>query len=158
MGMLNVKKQLDEVVNRIFRESRTYYGQPVSPSLRKLVIVEGGSLEGKILVPYWFSTLQKGRGTRKSNKTTFDQRGLSDFGRALYDWMDRRGMFTSQTEKGKINEAKGLAWYINKYGTKHYRSGVYVDIYDTIVKEAVEELRKGMLIEAKSIISEMVKL
>jgi hypothetical protein len=156
--MLNVEESLNRLVDSIFSKGKSFYGSPLSPSLKKLVRVEASLWSGKVIVPRWFPVTQFGRGPRKTTKTTFDARGLSLFGQAIYAWMQKRNMFRSQTEQGKINEAKGLAWYINKHGNKHYRNGTYIDIYDTLIKELVVDLRKEFSREAVSITSDLVKL
>jgi len=159
--MLNVKADLEKLVNEIFAKGKSFYGSPLSPSLRKLVHIEGTHTSGQVEVPRWFPVLQKGRGPRKTTKTNyFNVNGyrLSTFQYAIYNWMDKHNMFESQTQAGKINEAKGMAWYINKYGNKHYRSGQYIDVYDTLVKELKTELRKEFTKEALRITSNLVKL
>jgi hypothetical protein len=161
MDMLNVKESLEKLVNDIFSKGKSFYGKPLSNSLKSLVIVEGDKDKGRVLVPYWFDVVQRGRGKRKTNKGdffSFKGRELSTFQIAIYNWMEKNGRFESRTENGKINEAKGLAWYINKFGTKHYRSGQYIDIYDTLVKELAEDMRKQYMEEAMKITSDLVKL
>lgn len=155
--MLNVKTKLEEIVDRIFKEGKTFYDEPLSPSIRRLVHVEGDATKGKILVPYWFSVVQDGRGPAKRGSRA-GKGQLTEFGKAIYAWMDKRNMFNSKTAKGKVNEAKGLAWYINKHGTKHYRNGKYIDIYDTIIKESVAMIRKDIHQAALKITSNLVKL
>lgn len=157
MDTFNVKESLDKIVDRIFKEGKSFYNEPLSPSIRRLVHVEGDATKGKILVPYWFSVVQYGRGPAKRGSKAGPGK-LTDFGKAIYAWMDKRNMFTSKTAKGKINEAKGLAWYINKHGTKHYRNGKYIDIYDTIIKESVAMMRKDIRQTALKITSNLVKL
>jgi hypothetical protein len=159
--MLNVKDLLDKLVDDIFAKGKSFYNAPLSLSLKPLVHVEGDKNSGKVIVPRWFPVTQKGRGPRKTTKTTwtnFKGYEMSTFQLAIYLWLEKKNGFESTTDAGKINEAKGLAWYINKYGNKHYRSGVYIDIYDTLVKELTIEVRKQFMVEAVRITSELVKL
>ena len=158
MDTLNVDKVLNKLLDDIFAKGKSFYGKPLSPSVRQLMVVEANEFSGKVLVPEWFPVFQKGRGPRKTNKTTFDNRGLSLFAQALYAWMAKNNRFRSRTEKGKINEAKSLAWYINKYGNKHFRSGQYIDIYDTLIKELKQNVVKEFGNFAMKITSDIVAL
>lgn len=160
MAILNVKQILDDLVSDMFAQGKTFYGRPIT-SLRPLVSVEGDQDRGRVLVPYWWGAMQKGRGARKSTQTEWTNIGgvdVSTFQRAIYNWMQKHGRFTAKTDKGKINEAKGVAWYINKHGNKHYRDGKYIDIYDTLVTKTVDEAVRQVGNEAYRITSELVKI
>jgi hypothetical protein len=65
--------------------------------------------------------------------------------------MDKNSMFTSQTMKGKLSEAKSMTWYINKYGNKHFRSGTFVDVYETERQNTIDELNRETLAEINRI-------
>ena len=160
MATLNVKQILDDLVNDMFAQGKTYYGGPIT-SLRPLVIVEGDKDKGRVLVPFWWSVMQKGRGPRRSNSTEWTNiggRDVSKFQRAIYEWMGKHGRFTAKTDKGKINEAKSVAWYINKHGNRHYRDGKYIDIYDTLVTKTVDEAVRQVGNEAYRITSQLVQI
>ena len=140
MDTLNVRDELEKLVAVIFREGKTIHGRKIAGL--SLTIVEGDERSGKILVPYWLPVFQYGRGKAKSGSSARDSRGLTKFGAAIYDWMAKYGLFRSTTEKGKINDAKSLAWYINKYGNLHHRRGTYIDIYDKLTQETIDKLTK----------------
>lgn len=124
-----------------------------------MVDVEGGEKHATVYVPYWFPVLQYGRGARKTTQTewfTFQGVRMSKFQMAIYYWMESRSMFESMSARGKIWEAKGLAWYINKYGTRHYRSGRYIDIYDTLIDELIFEMGQEVGRESLRIASDII--
>ena len=105
-------------------------------SVRDLIEVEIRSpSSGGVLAPFWLPVLEKGRAPRKNNTDT-------KLYKKIYAWMEKRGMFKSVTAKGKINEAKALTWYINKYGTKMYRDKTIKDVYTKKTKSLVERLDK----------------
>ena len=56
--------------------------------------------------------------------------------------MQKRNMFKSSTAKGKINEAKQVTWYINKYGNKQFRNNAFTDIYTKVRTETIEKVNK----------------
>ena len=128
----DIKPELQGLIDKI-RQRSMYSGNKIPESIMSLFeIVETENSAG-ILVPYWIPVLQKGRGPRKSTKD--HQLYLK-----IYKWMQKHNMFTSQTEQGRISEAKGLTWYINKYGNKHFRDGRFVDIYKTAREETIKQI------------------
>ena len=131
---LDLKPELEELVRNISQRN-TYYGNKIPDSIMKMFEIEIREDGGGILVPYWMGVLERGRGPRK---------GTRDHGlwKILYDWMQKKNMFRSITVKGKINEAKSLTWYINKYGNKHFRSKTFVDVYATERKKIIEKINK----------------
>jgi len=86
-----------------------------------------------IVVPYWIGVLQRGRGPRRSTKSA----GLV---KIIYKWMEKNGMFRSATAKGKMNEARFMTLYINKYGNKQFRSKTFVDIYESERKKTIDKI------------------
>lgn len=123
---------LEEMVQAISQRSM-YYGNKIPDSVMRQFEVEITNQNAGVLVPFWLPVLQKGRGKRKSNKSS----GLVYI---IYRWMAKRNMFKSTTEKGKFNEARFMTWYINKYGNKHFRSGVFIDIYETERRKTLEKI------------------
>lgn len=110
-----------------------YYGNKIPDSIMRLIVIEITENSQGVLAPYWLPALERGRGPRRSTK---------DFGLAkiIYKWMEKRNMFRSLTPKGKLNEAKSLTWYINKYGNKHFQSRVFIDVYTTERKKTIEKI------------------
>ena len=102
-----------------------------------------------ILVPYWIGVLQRGRGPRKKSKSS----GLQ---KKIYAWMQRRGMFKSSTAKGKQAEARGMTWYINKYGTQHFRSKVFLDIYEIETKKTIRRIDRNFSLLIGKITSDIL--
>jgi len=129
---IDLKTELQELIDNIAKQNM-YSGNKISDSIMKLFQIEVRDTGAGILVPYWISVLQRGRGPRRSTKSS----GLV---KIIYRWMQKRNMFKSSTAKGKLNEAKYLTWYINKYGNQQFRSKVFVDIYETERKKTIEKI------------------
>ena len=123
---------LAELIKNI-SDKNMYSGNKIPASVMamfKLEIRENGA---GVLVPYWISVLQKGRGPRKGTK----DHGLR---KRIYKWMAKNNMFKSSTAKGKLAEAKSMTWYINKYGNKQFRSRVFVDIYESERAKTIKKI------------------
>lgn len=131
---IDLKPELQELVDNIARKNM-YSGNKIPDSIMKMFVVEIKELNDGILVPFWLSVLQKGRGPRKSNVD-------HNLWKKIYRWMEKRNMFRSDTAKGKISEAKSVTWYINKYGNKHFRSKTFIDIYEQERKKTIEKIEK----------------
>jgi hypothetical protein len=131
---IDLRPELTEMI-RLIGQRNSYSGNRISDSIMKMFSVEITELHDGILVPYWLGVLERGRGPRKSNK---------DFGLAkkIYRWMEKRNMFKSTTAKGKLNEAKYMTWYINKYGNQQFRNKTFVDVYTSVRKETIEKINK----------------
>lgn len=125
---------LEDMLKGISQRSM-YSGNKIPDSVMRKFEIEITASNAGILVPFWIPVLQKGRGPRKSKK----DHGLVHI---IYKWMQKRNMFRSTTEKGKFNEARFMTWYINKYGNQHFRSGVFVDIYESERKKAIDKIEK----------------
>jgi hypothetical protein len=130
----DVKPELSELVKNIAQRNM-YGGNKIPDSIMKMFEVIETEYSAGIMVPFWISVLQKGRGPRRSNTD-------SGLWKKIYRWMEKRAMFRSKTAKGRINEARSLTWYINKYGNQHFRSKVFVDVYNEERKKTIEKINK----------------
>lgn len=131
---IDLKPELNEMV-KLIGDKNSYSGNKISDSIMKMFSVEITELHDGILVPYWLGVLQRGRGPRKSNTDT----GLY---KKIYRWMEKHNMFKSGTPKGKLNEAKSMTWYINKYGNQQFRNKTFIDVYDSVRKSTIEKINK----------------
>ena len=131
---IELKPELEELIRNISQKNM-YSGNKIPESIMRQFEIETTDTSAGILVPYWLSVLEHGRGKRRSNKDS----GLVN---KIYAWMQKRNMFRSVTAKGKMNEAKFLTWYINKYGNKQFRSKVFVDIYTAERKKTIEKINQ----------------
>ena len=129
-----IRPYLEELVKAIGQKNN-FYGNRISPSIMAKFVVEERLDGAGILVPYWISVLQKGRGPRRSNKSS----GLS---KIIYKWMQKNSMFRSTTNKGKLAEARFMTMYINKYGNKQFQNKVFIDIYETERKKTIAKIDK----------------
>jgi len=145
---IDLKPELQELIDNIAKKNM-YSGNKISDSIMKMFEIEVRDDGAGILVPFWISVLQKGRGPRKSTKNY-------NLWKIIYKWMQRRNMFKSGTAKGKINEAKFVTWYINKYGNKQFRSKTFVDIYETERKKTIEKIDKKFSLIISKITMEVI--
>ena len=135
-----LKPELDLLIKNISNKN-SYYGNKISPSIMRMFHVELRADGAGVLVPYWIGVLQKGRGPRKSTKSS----GLQ---KKIYGWMQRKGMFKSSTAEGKQAEARAMTWYINKHGNQQFRRKVFLDIYESETRKTILRIDRkfGLLI------------
>lgn len=148
MALPDLKPEFEDLISAIAKRNG-FYGNRIPASIMKMfevVITENG---GGILVPYWISVLQKGRGPRRSTK----DHGLW---KIIYRWMEKRSMFISTSAKGKINEAKGMTFYINKYGNQHFQSKVFVDVYESERKKTIEKINHKFVLAISKITTQIL--
>jgi hypothetical protein len=120
---LDIRPELEDLLAAI-GTAKTYSGRPVSPGIMRELVIEVRTNGAGILAPYWLAVLQQGRGPRTSTKD-------SGLWKRIYAWMERHSMFRATTAKGKVNEAKSLTWFINKYGNEQFRNKAYIDVYNS---------------------------
>jgi len=128
----DLNTELQQFIDNISKRNM-YSGNKIPESIMKQFVIVEDDYHIGIEVPYWLSVLERGRGPRRSTK----DHGLW---KKIYNWMERKNMFRSGTEKGKINEAKGLTWYINKHGNEQFRKKVYIDIYNSERRILIEKI------------------
>lgn len=131
---VNLKAIFDRMLVNISARNM-YSGAPVADSIMRMLQVEIRKDGGGVTAPYWLSVTERGRGPRRSTK----DHGLVQI---IYKWMAKHNLFESDTAKGKLNEARGMTWYINKYGNKQFREGAFVDIYTTARKQTITEIEQ----------------
>lgn len=143
-----LKPIFQRMINRIGQRN-TFYGNKVSPTIMRMFEIEVRQNGGGVLVPPWISVLQDGRGPRRGTQKTA-------FLIHIYKWMEKRGMFRTNTPQGKLGEARFMAMYINKYGNAHFRSKRYIDIYDSEVKKTIEEIDREYSLAIDKITSDII--
>jgi hypothetical protein len=134
MTGIDLKPELEEMV-KLIGERNSYSGNKISESIMKMFTIEITELHDGILVPYWLGVLERGRGPRRSNVDT----GLY---KKIYRWMEKRNMFKSTTNEGRIREAKYMTYYINKYGNQQFRNKTFIDVYTSVRKQTIEKIDK----------------
>jgi len=135
----------------MFAKWQRYPSGSASEGMKKLVVKEVDEKGARALVPEWFPVFQKGRGVRKSNV-------YQEFDLRIYEWMQKKNLFKAKTEQGKRNEAKSLAWYINKYGNKHFRSGQFIDVYQSLIPKYATKAAEIYGDWAINIASDLIKV
>ena len=118
-----IAPDLQQMIDNISTKNM-YSGNKIPDSIMNQFFLEVRDSGAGVLVPFWLSVLQDGRGPRRATKSS----GLV---KKIFNWMNKRGMFKSSTRRGKLAEAKAMTWYINKYGNQQFRNKVFVDIYKT---------------------------
>ncbi|MCJ7447918.1 MAG: hypothetical protein MUO72_09505 [Bacteroidales bacterium] len=144
----DLKPELKAMINNIAQKNM-FYGNKVPASVMALFEVVETDFNVGVLVPYWLGVLQRGRGPRRSSQSS----GLVN---KIYAWMQSRNMFRSGTAKGKLNEARFITLYINKYGNVHFRSKRFIDIYEAERKKAIESIEKKFTFEINKITMEVL--
>ena len=134
MTGIDLKPELEQMI-KLISQRNSYSGNKISDSIMKMFTVEITELHDGILVPYWLGVLERGRGPRKSNVD-------SGLWKKIYNWMSKHNMFRSGTAKGKVNEAKSVTWYINKYGNRQFRNKTFVDIYTSVRAQTITAINK----------------
>jgi hypothetical protein len=129
---IDLKPELSEMI-KLIGDRNSYSGNKISDSIMKMFTVEITELHDGILVPYWLSVLERGRGPRKSNTD-------SGLWKKIYAWMEKHNKFKSGTAEGKIREAKSVTWYLNKFGNKQFRNKVFIDVFQTVRKDTISKI------------------
>jgi hypothetical protein len=130
----DLKPELENMIKEISAKN-TYYGNKISDSIMKMFEIEVKDTNSGILVPFWLGVLERGRGPRKSNTS-------HELYKKIYRWMEKRNMFKSSKPEARLREAKFITWYINKYGNQQFRNKTFVDIYQTVRKNTIENIEK----------------
>lgn len=131
---IDLRPELESMIKAISQRN-TYSGNKISDSIMKQFEVEITELHDGVLVPYWLSVTEHGRGPRKSTKD-------SELWKRIYKWMEKHNKFESNDPAKRIREAKSVTWYINKYGNKQFRNKTFVDIYTTVRKQTIDDINK----------------
>jgi hypothetical protein len=145
----DIKPELQQMIDNIAKKNM-FYGNKIPDSIMSQFEIVEGLFHCGVLVPFWLSVLQRGRGGRKGKRD-------SGLWMRIYSWMERRGMFKRAaggkfpTKQNKINQAKGVTWYINKYGNKQFRDKKFIDIYESERKIFIAEVDKKFSAEISRI-------
>ena len=131
---VNIYAELQQLIVNIGQRNM-YSGNKMPESVMKQFEIVVDEKHMGILVPYWLPVFQKGRGPRKTNKSS----GLIDI---IYRWMEKRNYFKSKTKKGRIGEAWAVTRKINKLGNAQFREGKFVDIYESERKKTIDKINE----------------
>ena len=82
---------------------------------------------GEFWGPTWIGVWEDGR---KPGKVPYE------FAAVIMEWATFKGISWASADPVVFERwARGVAWHIHKYGTKLYREGAKIDIFETPVKE-----------------------
>lgn len=111
---------------------------------------DNGNWVLEILGRKYFSTLETGRGPRKSS-------AYGEFDIHMLEYIKARGIGSGLSEKKQAQLAKFLAYKINKEGDETFKAGGRVVYSDTLTK-LVADLKRAIVSDfTKIVISEIVK-
>lgn len=111
-------------------------------SLSYEVKTDGETDSLKIFAREFFSTLETGRGPRKSSSPG----GFED---SMMEYMQARGIGADLSDKKRKQLARFLTWKINKEGDKTYKQGgrqVYSNDLEKFINALHEALRKDFVL------------
>lgn len=113
-----------------------------SRSLEAQVIEEANyGFTARLLGRPYLGTLETGRGPATGAETTNE----GGFKQALAEWCKIRGFpETSLSDEQYQRAAARLAWYINKFGDKTYRSGQRKEIYSPALEKLTDTVERKL--------------
>lgn len=111
----------------IIRKNMTRAGQMASGQTARSLLTEATDTRMKFSGPSYIWVLETGRGPRKSTQN-------ANLESKILAWMKAKGV---APKRGQTLEqaARGITWYINKFGTKLFRDGGRKDIITPIFEQ-----------------------
>ena len=122
---------LSDVVARHEQAGQVATGKTRASFSHSLTGAQSGVFEGA----FYSGALERGRGPARGGGG-----GNSDFLDNLKQWIVAKGLNYGGNEKGLERLAKFFRWYINKNGTKLFRSGQTEDILSTPINDFSERV------------------
>lgn len=119
-----------DIIKRHEESGQVATGKTRAAFSNRLTSSNVGVLEGAM----YAGALERGRGPSSGKGS-----GNSNFIQNLKEWIVARGL-TYKDEADLERLAKFLKWYINKNGTKLFRSGQTKDIFTTPISDFTERL------------------
>ena len=132
---------IDEAISAIRNKIPNATGESAA-SLER-VVIEGGeyTFTARLLARPYFQTLETGRGPYTGAEV--GARGA--FADRLAEWCRIRGFPSSGlTPEQYSRAARWLAWYINRYGDKQFRSGKTRDVYSSVVEQLSDNVERRL--------------
>lgn len=96
----------------------------------------------------FFSTLETGRGPRKSDTT-------GDFKNSMLEWMNARGIGTGLTAKKQNDLARFLVLKINREGDQTFKKGGRI-VYSPTLTKLVNEIKKEVSVATTKAYSKII--
>lgn len=129
-----LKKELTKLKQQIVANLKRQ-GTDISPKTEAKINIVVTTFSGAIYVPFWFPVFEKGRGPRKSTQNY-------ELWKIIKAWGIKKGII--QAGPGADAKAKSLTWWINKHGTKLYRTKGYRDIYNTLIIDFASDIMQQL--------------
>jgi hypothetical protein len=110
-------------------------------SIRFEIVQDGTKITLRFLARKFFSTLETGRGPRKS--TIYQEYDLS-----ILEYMKAKGIGSDLTEKKRKQLAKFIAYKINKEGDSVFKKGgriVYSPTITKLIAELTQAVKKDLI-------------
>ena len=137
--IIGTLERIKERITANIRTSGEWASGKTAESMRIEAKDNGGTLYGR--PDFW--NLEEG------SEPSPEHRYPANFEQVIYEWMDAKGIAPSD-EYEHVTVAQCIAWFIRKNGTRLYRDGGRDDIYSTVIEEELDNLRKELVINAKS--------
>lgn len=128
-----LEKLKNDIISRHEKSEQVTTGRTKRSFSVGLLSPSHGVLEGAA----YAGVLERGRGPRRKDE-------LTDFLENLKIWIVARGLDYGGNEKGLERLARFLRWYINKYGTKLFRTGRTIDIFTTPMDDVARRLSERL--------------
>lgn len=120
----------NDITKRIKDSGQVATGKTIQSFEHYLSAKNKGELSGAM----YSGTLERGRGPATGKGS-----GNSDFLANLKEWIQVRGLqYKDEADLERL--AKFLKWWINKNGTKLFRSGKTIDIFTTPISDFTSRL------------------
>jgi hypothetical protein len=114
----------------------------------EIEIEDNGNMRFKLLGRKYFSTLETGRGPRRSSQ-------YGEFDLNMLEYMKARGIGADLSEKKRNQLARVLAYKINKEGDSVFKQGGRV-VYSETLTKFISELKRAITQDFKKIAINLV--
>lgn len=139
MGVMALKKDVEKV---------SASGKTAESIRFEIEVFDNGNIRFKILGRKYFSTLETGRGPRRSSN-------YGEFDLHMLEYMKARGIGADLSEKKRNQLARFLTWKINKEGDSVFKQGGRI-VYSETLTKFIAELKRAITQDFKKIAVSLV--
>lgn len=122
-----LQKMVTRIKGNSTRAGQVASGSTLADMEEKVNVFEKNFVSGVILVPRHFEVLEKGRGPRKSNKS-------SNLSQKIEDWLATKSIVPDQGTRKQL--ARFMTLRMNKFGSKLFQSDGRTDIFTNVLNES----------------------
>jgi hypothetical protein len=139
MGVMALKKDVEKV---------SASGKTAESIRFEIEVFDNGNITFKLLGRKYFSTLETGRGPRRSST-------YGEFDLNMLEYMKARGIGADLSEKKRNQLARFLAYKINKEGDSVFKKGGRI-VYSETLTKFISELKRAITQDFKKIAISLV--